>query len=181
MLTLRVENFTDLAVFECKGRIVHSDDVFKLRDGVQSQDAARVIVLDLSEVEAIGGGGLGMLAFLEHWAREQHIRLKLFCLSESVVEGLAQTRSLPRFEIATFQGMMDLLTQFNQRDDECTVAAECGVPENCGISRGASWGTRRQVTQGIKAGPFGANRTGVSAPGDISPKTQAEAQAAFVS
>jgi anti-anti-sigma regulatory factor len=123
MLTLRVENFTDLAVVECKGRIVHSDDVFKLRDIVQSQDAARVIVLDLSEVEAIGGGGLGMLALLEHWAGEQDIRLELFCLSESVVKGLAQTRSLPRFEIASFQGMMDLLTQFNRQDDQCTLAA----------------------------------------------------------
>ena len=88
MLTLRVEHFTDLAVVECKGRIVHSDDVFKFRDVVQSLDAAQVIALDLSEIEAIGGGGLGMLAVLEHWAREQGIGLKLFCPSESVVEGL---------------------------------------------------------------------------------------------
>jgi anti-anti-sigma regulatory factor len=123
MLAIHVENLSDLAVVECKGRIVHSDDVFKLRDVVQSQEAARVIVLDLSEVEAIGGGGLGMLAFLEHWARVQHIRLKLFCLSESVVEGLAQTRSFRRFEIVSFQGMMDLLTQFDQQDDQYTLAA----------------------------------------------------------
>ena len=69
MLTIRVEKFTDLAVVECQGRIMHSDSVFKLRDAVQSQEDARVIAVDLSEVEAIGGGGLGMLVFLEHWAQ----------------------------------------------------------------------------------------------------------------
>src|ERR1039458_3157180 len=109
MLTLRVGHFTDLAVVECKGRIVHSDSVFGLRDVVQSEDAARVIVLDLSEVEAMGGGAVGMLVFLEHWAREQHIQFKLFNLSKSVFEGLAQTGSASRFEITTFHEMMDLL------------------------------------------------------------------------
>ncbi len=123
MPTLSVEHFTDLAVVECKGRIVHSDDVFKLRDVVLSQEDARVIVLDLSEVEAMGGGGLGMLAFLEHWAREHGIQLKLFCPSEAVVEGLGQNRSLPRFEIASFQEMMRLLSEFNQPNDRYPLAA----------------------------------------------------------
>jgi anti-anti-sigma regulatory factor len=79
MLAIRTESLGDLAVVECKGRITKSDTVFKLRDFVQSQAPARIIALDLSEVEAISGGGLGMLAFLERWARKQGIRLKLFC------------------------------------------------------------------------------------------------------
>ena len=78
---------------------------------VQSQADAPVIALDLSEVNAISGGGLGMLAFLKHWAREHDIHLKLFCPSEAVLDGLAQNRSLPAFEIATFQEMMGLLAQ----------------------------------------------------------------------
>ncbi|MFZ3265452.1 MAG: STAS domain-containing protein [Terriglobales bacterium] len=123
MLAIHVENLSDLAVVECKGRIIHSDDVFRLRDVVQSQEEARVIVLDLSEVEAMGGGGLGMLAFLEHWARQHGIRLKLFCPSEAVVEGLGQIRSLPRFEIASFQEMMCLLTEFNPPDGQYPLAA----------------------------------------------------------
>lgn len=111
MLTIRVENFTDFVVVECRGRIVHSDAVFELRDVVQSQDHVPVIVLDLSEVEAIGGGAVGMIAFLEHWAHETGIQLKLFCPSETALDALRHTRSVPNFEIATFQEMMGLLAQ----------------------------------------------------------------------
>ena len=109
MLAIRAEHLGDLAVVECKGRIVHSDSVFKLRDIVQAQEDVRVIALDLSEVKAIGGGGLGMLAFLERWARQHHIRMKLFCPSASVLDGLAQNRSIANFEIASFHEMMDIL------------------------------------------------------------------------
>jgi anti-anti-sigma regulatory factor len=109
MLAIRAENLGDLAVIECKGRILHSDSVFKLRDFVQSQAPVRIIALDLSEVEAIGGGGLGMLAFLERWSREHHIQLKLFSPSQPVLEGLVRNRSILNFEIATFHQMMDIL------------------------------------------------------------------------
>lgn len=109
MLTIRAENLGDLAVVECKGRIVQSDSVFKLRDVVQHQADARVIALDLSEVKAISGGGLGMLAFLERWARQRDVRLKLFCPSSSVLEGLAQNRSLMNFEVAGFHEMVEIL------------------------------------------------------------------------
>ena len=63
MLTIHVENIGDLAVIECKGRIIRSDSVFNLRDITLAQEDSRIIVMDLSEVETIGGGGLGMLAF----------------------------------------------------------------------------------------------------------------------
>ncbi len=109
MVAIHAENFGDLIVIECKGRIVHSDAVFKLRDVVQAQAGARVIVLDLAEVSVIGGGGLGMLAFLQRWARRRDIRLQLFCPSPAVLEGLAQNRSIANFEIATFNEMMDIL------------------------------------------------------------------------
>jgi anti-anti-sigma regulatory factor len=109
MLAIRAEHLGDLAVVECKGRIVHSDSVFKLRDVVQEQEGARTIALDLSEVQTIGGGGLGMLAFLERWARQHNIHLKLFCPSAPVLDGLAQNRSIANFEIASFHEMMDIL------------------------------------------------------------------------
>jgi anti-anti-sigma regulatory factor len=109
MLALNVENLSDLTVVECKGRIIHSDDVFKLRDTVLKQKAARTIVLDLSEVPAMGGGGLGMLVFLEHWARTQHIHLKLYEPSKSVVEGLVHNRTIRDFEVASFHELMSIL------------------------------------------------------------------------
>jgi hypothetical protein len=44
-----------------EGRIVQSEAAFKLRDAVTSQSDARTVVLELTEVHAIEGGGLGML------------------------------------------------------------------------------------------------------------------------
>jgi anti-anti-sigma regulatory factor len=125
MLDMNVETFNDLAVVACKGRIVRDDTVFKLRYVVQAQTTARTIALDLSEVEAIGGGGLGMLAFLERWAREKDIRLKLYCPSPAVVQGLAQNRSLGNFEIATFPEMMEAFSHTDSRysDKRYDVAA----------------------------------------------------------
>jgi anti-anti-sigma regulatory factor len=109
MLSIRVENLNDLAIIECKGRIVRSESVFKLRDVVQEQTDARIIALDLSAVQAIGGGGLGMLAFLDRWARDHDIQFKLFSPSRSVVDGLMHNRLMPNLEIATFHEMMDIL------------------------------------------------------------------------
>ena len=109
MLTIHVENLNDLAVVECKGRIVTSDAVFKLRDVVRAQVNARIIALDLSEVKAIGGGGLGMLAFLDRWARDNNIQFKLFDPSRAVLEGLVHNRLILDFEIASLHEMMGIL------------------------------------------------------------------------
>jgi anti-anti-sigma regulatory factor len=115
MMAIHVENLGDLAVVECKGRVVRSESVFKLRDVVQAQAHARVIALDLSEVEAMGGGGLGMLVFLDQWARNHDIQFKLFSPSRSVIEGLVSNRSVLNFEIVTFHEMMNILAQSDQR------------------------------------------------------------------
>jgi anti-anti-sigma regulatory factor len=120
MLAIRVENLNDLAIIECKGRIVRSDSVFKLRDVVRAQAEARVITLDLSAVEAIGGGGLGMLAFLDRWAHDHDIQLKLFSPSTAIVDGLVHNRSILNFDIATFHEMMDILAQ---ADGQYSLAA----------------------------------------------------------
>ncbi len=118
MLDINVETFNDVAVVACKGRIVRDDAVFKLRYIVQAQATARTIALDLSEVKVISGGGLGMLAFLERWARENDMRLKLYCPSPAVLQGLAQNRSVGNFEIATFSEMMEVFGQSDSRYSE---------------------------------------------------------------
>jgi|SRR5450759_946150 len=115
MLTIHVENFSDLAVVECKGRVVRSESVFKLRDAVLAQAPSRIIALDLSEVEAIGGGGLGMLVFLQRWARDHDIQLKLFSPSSSVVDGLGRIRPILSFEIPTLHEMMIILAHSDSR------------------------------------------------------------------
>jgi anti-anti-sigma regulatory factor len=120
MLAIHVEKLNDLAVIECKGRIIRSESVFQLREVVLEQDAALIIALDLSEVEAIGGGGLGMLVFLERWTRDHDIQFKLFSPSRSVVEGLVHNRSILNFEFATFHEMMGILAH---SDSQYAIAA----------------------------------------------------------
>jgi anti-anti-sigma regulatory factor len=115
MLEIHVENMRDLAVIECRGRIYHSDAVFKLRDTVQAQATARIVVLDLSEIQAIGGAGLGMLAYLERWAHRYDVQLKLFNPSKAVMEGLVHNRSILNFEIASFHEMMGILADADYR------------------------------------------------------------------
>src|SRR5713226_10720411 len=109
MLDLHVEKIGELAVVECEGRVVRSEAAFKLREAVTSQRDARILVLDLSEVRAIEGGGLGMLLFLQRWAHEHDIRLKLFNPTNSVRDRLNRANSILQFDIATLEEMMALL------------------------------------------------------------------------
>ena len=113
MLNVLVENVGDLAVIECEGRIVRSDSAFKLRDAVNAQKDSRMIVLDLSEVSSIDGGGLGMLMFLQRWARDHEIRLKLFNPRQAVWDRLAQANSMRGFEVATADEMIAMLAHVN--------------------------------------------------------------------
>jgi anti-anti-sigma regulatory factor len=109
MLSIHTENIGEMAVIECEGRIVRSEAAFELRKAVNLQSDARIIVLDLSEVTAIEGGGLGMLVFLQRWAHDHDIRLKLFNPRSSVRERLERASSMQEFDIATLHEMMALL------------------------------------------------------------------------
>src|SRR5437667_148796 len=93
MLSMHIDNINDLAVVECEGRIVGSE-AFRLREAVTSQTEARIVVLDLSEVYAIAGGGLSMLGFLQRWDYDHDIRLKLFNPSKSVQNRLEHASSV---------------------------------------------------------------------------------------
>ena len=115
MLNVIVENIGELAVVECEGRIVQSAAAFKLRAAVTSQTDARIVVLELSEVRAIGGGGLGMLVFLQRWARDHNIRFLLFNPSKSVRDRLKRARSIAEFYIPTLDEMRALVVYANSR------------------------------------------------------------------
>jgi len=97
-----------LAVVECEGSIVQSE-AFKLREAVTSQKDARIVVIELSDVYAIEGGGLGMLAFLQRWARDNNIRFLLFNPSKAVRSRLKRARSIAKIYIATLEEMMALV------------------------------------------------------------------------
>jgi anti-anti-sigma factor len=115
MLNVTVANIGELAVVECEGRIVQGRAAHKLREAVTSQTDARIIVLELTEVHAIGGGGLGMLVFLQRWAREHHIRFLLFNPSNSVQSRLKRARSIAEFYLPSLEEMRALLAYANSR------------------------------------------------------------------
>src|SRR5437899_11340710 len=79
------------------------------------QTEARIVVLDLSEVYVLGGGGLGMLVYLQQWTRDHGIQFKLFNPSTSVRERLEHASSMSAFDIATLHEMMALLGRADPR------------------------------------------------------------------
>lgn len=109
MLDLHVDKIGELAIVECEGTVVRSEAAFRLREAVTSLRNARIIVLDLSEVRAIEGGGLGMILFLQRWAYDHDIQFKLFNPTRSVRDRLALVNSIRELEIATLHEMMALL------------------------------------------------------------------------
>ena len=115
MLKLNIDNIGEVAVVECEGRIVQSDAAFKLREVVTLQSDARTVVLDLSQVDAIEGGGLGMLVFLQRWAQDHNIRFKLFNPSRSVRDRLRKASSMSEFDIPTLDEMIALLARADRR------------------------------------------------------------------
>jgi anti-anti-sigma regulatory factor len=95
-----------MAVVQCEGRLVQSETAFKLREVVTSQTDARIVVLDLSGVSAIGGFGFGVLVFLRQWAREHNIRFLVSDPSNPVQSRLSRARSTAEFYVPSFEEMM---------------------------------------------------------------------------
>src|SRR5437867_10079321 len=99
MLDVHIDKIGELAVVECEGRVVQNDAALTLWEAVTSQRNARTIVLDLSEVRAVEGGGLGMLVFLQRWAHDHDIRFKLFNPTKSVHDRLECSKSMQELDI----------------------------------------------------------------------------------
>src|ERR1017187_3243125 len=117
MLKLHIERIGDVAVIQCAGRIVQRDATFKLRDTVRQQRDARVILLDLSDVESLGGSGLGMLLLLERWTSERGIQFKIIGPPDRVRQSLERARSTVAVETA---GMVEVLSLLGWYDHGMT-------------------------------------------------------------
>jgi len=137
--------------------MVQSDSAYKLREAVTSLTDARIVVLELSEVSAIGGGGFGMLVFLQRWARENNIRFLLFNPSELVLSALKRARSIAEFYIPSFEEIM-ALTGIRQQSirDSCLsrpfselggfprkLGSECGFCADISAPPQINWQARR--------------------------------------
>ncbi len=109
MLKVNIERIGDVAVIHCEGSVVQSAAAFRLRDAVIGQKDARVILLDLSDVQSLESGGLGMLVFLQRWAGDHDIQFKVFDPPAFVRQRLEQVRSASELEIAGMSEVLFLL------------------------------------------------------------------------
>ena len=109
MLKVDIERIGDVAVIHCEGRVVQSAAAFKLRDAVTQQKDARVILLDLSDVQSLESGGLGMLLFLQRWASGHGIQFKVFDPPAFLRQRLERVRSASELEIAGMSEVLFLL------------------------------------------------------------------------
>jgi anti-anti-sigma regulatory factor len=98
-MNLHVDYIGDLAVVECQGRIFPNDDAFSLRDAVLSQAEASAIVLDLSQVYAMGDTVVFMLVRLQRWAEEHDVDLHLFNPTSFICQTLEETGFASEFHV----------------------------------------------------------------------------------
>lgn len=110
MLTIDVEKTGDVAVARCNGRLVRGEAISVLRSAVVSARSTRIIVLDLSDVQAIDAGGLSALVSLHHWSHQRGIQLKLVNPSEFVREILHCTRLDRVFDISSLHDALLVLS-----------------------------------------------------------------------
>jgi anti-anti-sigma factor len=108
-LKVEVQHTGDVAVVNCAGRIVRGDASCGLKAAVMSQRGARIVVLDLSDVEMVDGGGLGMLVFLRRWTREKGMQMKLVNPSHLVRELLERTHLTRIFDISSVEDALAIL------------------------------------------------------------------------
>jgi anti-anti-sigma factor len=108
MLTVRSDSAGDVAVIKCVGRIVRGQENI-LRDAVIQQKVARVIVVDLSEVESIDAGGLTVLVDLHRWTENNRSHLKLVNPRPFVHQMLTRTHLSCVFDISSFDEALSVL------------------------------------------------------------------------
>lgn len=115
-LRVDVQRSQDVTILRCAGRIVRGGSVCLLKDTVTSQKNARVVILDLSEVEVLDGGGLGMLVFLRRWTSDNGIQLKLVNPAHFVLEMLERTHLTDVFDISSVGDALEILGCTHFRD-----------------------------------------------------------------
>jgi anti-anti-sigma factor len=99
----------DVAILQCKGRLVRGNPILALRDAVTRHHDARIIVLDLTALENLDGGGLGMLVMLYRWAREHDVQIKLVNANPFVREMLDRTRLSCVFDMSSVEDAVEIL------------------------------------------------------------------------
>jgi anti-anti-sigma factor len=108
MLTVKNERAGDVVIIKCAGRIVRGQEA-ALRDAVLQEKLARVVVVDLSDVESIDAGGLNLLVYLHRWTEDNRAHLKLVNPRPFVREMLTRTHLNCVFDISSFHEALTVL------------------------------------------------------------------------
>ena len=106
---VRKEKSGDVAILQCRGRLVRGEAIYTLREAVTCFATARIIVLDLSGVTTMDGGGLGMLTLLHRWTRDHGSALKLVNPTPFLREVLDRTRLVCVFDISSVDDAVEIL------------------------------------------------------------------------
>ncbi|HZR65712.1 MAG TPA: STAS domain-containing protein [Terriglobales bacterium] len=114
MLTVRSERAGDVVVVKCAGRIVRGQET-ALRNAVLQEKLARVVVLDLSDVDSIDAGGLNLLVYLHRWTETNQTHFKLVNPRPFVHQMLTRTHLNCVFDISTFHDALEVLCSCEQR------------------------------------------------------------------
>jgi len=110
-MSLQIESSRagDVAIVQCKGRLVRGNPLQSLREAVMRFPDARIVVLDLTALENIDGGGLGTLVFLHRWAREHAVQIKLVNANSFIREMLDRTRLTCVFDVSSVEDAVEIL------------------------------------------------------------------------
>lgn len=120
MLTVRVEHAADLMLVKAAGKIVRGHEC-ALRDAITSQNSARMIVLDLTDVETLDAGGLNLLVSLHRWAEARQTHFKLVNPRPFVHDMLTRTHLDCVFDISTFDHALAVLGDCERRQARATA------------------------------------------------------------
>ena len=108
MLTVRNERVGDVVIIKCAGRIVRGQEA-ALRNAVLQEKLARMVVLDLTDIELIDAGGLNLLVFLRRWTEDNRTHLKLVNPRPFVREMLTRTHLNCVFDISSFHDVLSVV------------------------------------------------------------------------
>jgi anti-anti-sigma factor len=108
-LTYQIECLQDVAVVGCSGRLVRGAALDEFRRRVERLEHLRVLVLDLSGVEQLDAGGLGVLLLLRRWALQHRVQMKLVDPSPFVRRVLEATHLNSVFEISSLEEVLCIL------------------------------------------------------------------------
>ena len=119
---INTEQTGDVAVLRCTGRMVRPQALSLLKDAGTSLSRLRVVVLDLSEVEMLDAGGLGMLVRLHNWACANGIQVKLVNPSQLARQMLELTGLTSVLHISSVEDVIQIFCSGDRAIENANAA-----------------------------------------------------------